>query len=95
MLEYARLFYETLGLKPRLFIGLSALVGAVIFSSVAWLIVTSSAHARMQTQSPPASTTTGSATTTGNESPAVTGNGNTVTVGEPPNSSKPKPEPPK
>ncbi len=81
------------------FVGVCAITGAIIMGLLGWFADRES-QAKMrqerQTQTTPQTPIkSGNATTTGDESPAVTGNGNSVTYGQPPDSKEPKSKPPK
>jgi len=97
MLEIAKLIYDAIGIEsPKKFIVVCAIFGAIVFSGLGWLIAkgAQAKNAEIHPASAPASQT-GNATTSGGQSPAVTGNGNSVTYGSPSDTSKKKPEPPK
>jgi hypothetical protein len=101
MLEIGKMIYAAIGIEhPRRFIALCAIVGALLFGCAGWLIVKGvQAKMRQQAQTVPTvegPKNSGNATTSGDKSPATTGNGNSFTYDEPPDSKeKPKPKPPK
>ena len=81
------------------FVGVCALVGALFFGFLGWL-ADRQVQEKQRQQNPPAAVQptpstepkTGNARTSGDQSPAVTGNGNTVVVNGPP---EPKSKAPK
>jgi len=80
------------------FVGLCALTGAVVLGFMGWL-ADSEYRAKVREShaaqaAPPTRTETGDATTSGAQSPAVTGDGNTIQYDQPSEPKKPKPKPP-
>jgi hypothetical protein len=108
MLEYAKIIHEAIGIQnPKVFIAVFALVGLLLFGTVGWLVdkgyrvrlrqepEVHASHATAAEPQKPVAPESRNATTTGKQSPAVTGNGNSVVIN---NSSQPeqrKPKPPK
>lgn len=78
------------------FVFTCALFGAVVFGFLGWL-ADRGYQAKQQTvpaqSKPTPPTKSGNATTTSDQSPAVTGDGNTITYDQPSDSKKPKPKP--
>jgi hypothetical protein len=100
MLELARLIYEAIGIQsPRKFVLVCAVVGALIFSGLGWLIAKGAeTKLKQQTKSAPVATApvkSGDASTSGDQSPAVTGSGNSVSYGQPSVPKKPQDKPPR
>jgi len=97
MLEIAKLIYDAIGMEsPKKFIVVCAILGAIIFSGLGWLIVKGAqAKTRELHSSSATRNQSGNATTSGGQSPAVTGSGNSVTYGSPPDESTEKSKPPK
>ncbi len=96
MLEIAKLIYDAIGIEsPRKFIVVCAIFGAIAFAGLGWLIAKGAQAKIRETQSVPATSKTGNAKTNGAESPAVTGSGNNITYGSPPNPPAKGSNPPK
>jgi hypothetical protein len=98
MLELAKVIYDAIGIEsPRKFIAVCALAGALIFTVLGWLVLKGAqARLREQTRSTPAIQApikSGNASTSGDKSPAVTGNGNSFTYDQTPEAKKPKSTP--
>jgi hypothetical protein len=96
MLKLAAIVYEALGAdSPRRFITECAIFGMIFFAILGWLTV-KGYEANLRRNPPPITHTTGDATTHSDKSPAITGDGNGVTYGNPPDTTKQPPkEPPK
>ena len=92
-LELLNSIYETFGAShPRISLAVVTLLGAILFAGV-WIFAARQ-YERSLVRTPPAQAapSTGSATTSGAESPAITGSGNAVTYGQPPDSNQPQPK---
>lgn len=84
------------------FVCLSTIIGAIIFGVFGW-IADRQYHLKLREEhvpaviqsAPPAVSRGGNATTTGNQSPAITGNGNTVVINNSSQPEQPKSKSPK
>jgi len=110
MLEFAKLIHEAIGIQnPKIFVAVFAIVGLLLFGTVGWLVdkgyreklrqesevhqsISPATATEPQKPMPPQNR---NATTTGDKSPAVTGNANSITYEQPPDSKNPKSRPPK
>jgi hypothetical protein len=99
LLELAKLIHDAIGIEsPRKFVVFFSLFGALLFASLGWLVDKGyRVKLRREAQSIPvlqAPHKTGNASTTGSNSPAVTGDGNSVTYDSKPEDQR-KPDPPR
>lgn len=98
-MEWLRAIYGALGAKhPTASLLIVVVCGALLFGAV-WKLAAyeyqRDINKSQAVPSQPVPAKSGDATTTGNQSPAVTGNGNSITYGQPSDSKKPKSGPPK
>jgi hypothetical protein len=88
LLKILARIYEAFGAdSPRKFIFGCAVLGAISFAFIGWVAVKYQAKLQQESKPVPA---TGPASTTGNDSPAVTAPGNTFNYNRPPKADEPK-----
>lgn len=89
-IDWLKALYETFGTSyPRASMVVVVLLGGAV-SGVVWNFAAKQVQKDHQMLSAP--TNTGPASTTGRQSPAITGSGNQVTYGESPSKKKEKPQ---
>lgn len=82
-LEWLKAIYGPIGAPhPRASLVCVMVVGALIFG-VVWIMAADQYHKSLKPPTPPAVSNTGSATTSGGNSPAVTGGQNNIQYGQP------------
>jgi hypothetical protein len=92
--DWLKALYETFGTPhPRVSLYVVTILGAAVAFGI-WLFAAKQVEKDRQTIKAPPSEMSGPASTTGDQSPAVTGNGNDIRYDQPPPPKK-KPESPK